>query len=158
MDEKGLQVNNDYTRYNARFNYDYKIRDNINIGVRLRATGPTLTYALEDGFTDDNASNTAGFDMQYAIAGIVPYDPVSGYFGGVMAYNEDPQAYNPYTLYVNNLNRQDRQEANTNFYMDWSPIQGLTARIGLRTELLQSVPLDCHYAQPVVQFPDQLIR
>ncbi len=129
MDEKGLQVNNDYKRYNARFNYDYKIRDNINVGVRFTGNWSNLTYALEDGFTDDNSNNTAGFDMQYAIAGIVPYDPVSGYFGGVMAYNEDPQAYNPYTLYVNNLNRQDRQEANTNFYLDWSPIPGLTARI-----------------------------
>lgn len=129
MDEKGLQVNNDYKRYNARFNYDYKIRDNINVGVRFTGNWSNLTYALEDGFTDDNPTNTAGFDMQAAIAGIVPYDPVSGYFGGVMAYNEDPQAYNPYTLYVNNLNRQDRQEANTNFYLDWSPIPGLTARI-----------------------------
>jgi TonB-dependent starch-binding outer membrane protein SusC len=129
MDEKGLQVNNDYTRYNARFNYDYKIRKNINTGVRFTGNWSNFTYALEDGFTDDNATNTAGFDMQYAIAGITPYDPVTGYFGGVMAYNEDPQAYNPYTLYVNNLNRQDRQEANTNFYIDWTPIPGLTARL-----------------------------
>ncbi len=129
MDEKGLQVNNDYTRYNARFNYDYKIRKNINVGVRFTGNWSNFTYALEDGFTDDDPGNTAGFDMQYAIAGIVPYDPVSGNYGGVMAYNEDPQAYNPYTLYVNNLNRQDRQEANTNFYIDWSPIEGLTARL-----------------------------
>ncbi|TDB65385.1 TonB-dependent receptor [Arundinibacter roseus] len=129
MDEKGLQVNNDFTRYNARFNYDYKIRNNINVGIRFNGNWSKFTYALEDGFTDDNATNTAGFDMQYAIAGIVPYDPVSGNYGGVMAYNEDPQAYNPYTLYVNNLNRQNRQEANTNIYIDWSPIKGLTARL-----------------------------
>jgi TonB-linked SusC/RagA family outer membrane protein len=129
MDEKGLQVNNDFTRYNARFNYDYKIRKNINTGVRFTGNWSNFTYALEDGFTDDNPTNTAGFDMQAAISGITPYDPVSGKFGGVMAYNEDPQAYNPYTLYINNLNRQNRQEANTNFYIDWSPIKGLTARL-----------------------------
>lgn len=129
MDEKGLQINNDFSRYNARFNYDYKIRDNINVGVKFSGDWSKFTYALEDGFTDDNATNTAGMDMQYAIAGILPFDPVTGYFGGVMAYNEDVQAYNPYTLYINNLNRNNRQEINPNLFLDWSPIEGLTARI-----------------------------
>jgi TonB-linked SusC/RagA family outer membrane protein len=129
MDERGLQVKNDFKRYNARFNYDYKIRKNINTGVKFQGNWSKLTYALEDGFTDDNASNTAGFDLQYAIPGILPYDPVTGNYGGVMAYNEDPQAYNPYTVYVNNLNNQNRQEANTNLYLDWTPIAGLTARV-----------------------------
>ncbi|MCF2494139.1 SusC/RagA family TonB-linked outer membrane protein [Dyadobacter chenhuakuii] len=129
MNEKGLQVNNDFKRYNARFNYDYKIRKNINTGVKFNGNWSNMTYALEDGFTDDDAANTAGFDMQYAIPGILPYDPTTGYFGGVMAYNEDPQAYNPYTLYVNQLNKQNRQEANVNMYVDWTPIKGLTARI-----------------------------
>lgn len=129
MDQKGLQINNDYNRYNVRFNYDYKIRDNINVGARFGGNWSNWVYALEDGFTDDNASNTAGFDMQYAISGITPYDPVTGYFGGVMAYNEDPQAYNPYTLYINSLNRQNRQEVNPSGYIDWSPVKGLVARV-----------------------------
>ena len=128
MDEKGLQINNDYSRYNARFNYDYKVRDNMNVGVKFNGNWSNWTYALEDGFTDDT-ENTAGFDMQYAIAGITPYDPVSGMYGGVMAYGEDPQAYNPYTLYINNLNRENRQEVNPYVYFDWSPIKGLTARV-----------------------------
>ncbi|HBL76507.1 MAG: SusC/RagA family TonB-linked outer membrane protein [Bacteroidetes bacterium GWF2_42_66] len=129
LDEKGLQINNDYSRYNARFNYDYKVRSNMNVGVKFAGNWSKYTYALEDGFTDDASTNTAGFDMQYAIAGITPYDPVTGYFGGVMAYNEDPQAYNPYTLYINNLNYQNRQEANASAYWDWTPVKGLTARI-----------------------------
>ena len=129
QDQKGLQINNDYKQYNARFNYDYKLRKNMNVGVKFFGNWSKFTYALEDGFTDDNASNTAGFDMQYAIAGITPYDPVTNKFGGVMAYNEDPQAYNPYTLYVNSLNHQDRQEANGNIFLDWSPIKGLTGRV-----------------------------
>jgi TonB-dependent starch-binding outer membrane protein SusC len=134
MDEKGLQINNDYTRYNARFNYDYKIRDNINVGAKFDGNWSKFVYALEDGFTDDSPTNTGGFDMQYAISGITPYDPVTGYFGGVMAYNEDPQAYNPYTVYVNNLNRRTRQEVNSSAYIDWTPFKGLTARVdyGLR--------------------------
>lgn len=128
MDEKGLQINNDYSRYNARFNYDYKVRDNMNVGVKFSGNWSNWTYALEDGFTDDTG-NTAGFDMQYAIAGILPYDPVSGNYGGVMAYGEDPQAYNPYTLYVNSLTRENRQEVNPYIYFDWTPVRGLTARI-----------------------------
>jgi TonB-linked SusC/RagA family outer membrane protein len=129
MDEKGIQINNDYSRYNARFNYDYKVRDNMNVGVRFGGNWSKFVYALEDGFTDDAPTNTAGFDMQYAIAGITPYDPVSGHFGGVMAYGEDPQAYNPYTLYVNNLTRRNRQEVNPSIYFDWTPVKGLTARV-----------------------------
>ncbi len=129
MDQKGIQINNDFQRYNARFNFDYKLKKNVNTGVRFFGNWSKFVYALEDGFTDDDATNTAGFDMQYAVAGITPYDPVSGYYGGVMAYNEDPQAYNPYTVYQNTLNRQNRQEANTTAYIDWTPIKGLTARM-----------------------------
>lgn len=128
-DEKGLQINNDYKQYNARFNFDYKVKDNMNTGFRFSGNWSDFTFALEEGFTDPAPTNTAGFDMQYAIAGILPYDPKSGYYGGVMAYGEDPQAYNPYTLYVNNLIRQKRQEAQVNAYYDWTPVKGLTATV-----------------------------
>lgn len=128
-DEKGLQINNGYKQYNARFNFDYKVKSNMNIGVRFNGNWSNYTYALAEGFTDPDPTNTAGTDMQYAIAGILPYDPKTGYFGGVMAYGEDPQAYNPYTLYINNLNKTTRQEANTSMYYDWTPVKGLTARV-----------------------------
>lgn len=126
QDEKGLQINNDFKQYNARFNYDHKLRKNINTGVRFYGNWSNFLYALDDGFTDDDGGN---FDLQYAIAGITPYDPVSGYYGGVMAYNEDAQAYNPYTVYINNLTHRNRQEANGSMYIDWSPIPGLTGRV-----------------------------
>ncbi len=48
-----------------------------NAGVKFNGNWSKMVYALEDGFTDDNSTNTAGFDMQYAIAGITPYDPVA---------------------------------------------------------------------------------
>ncbi|MBE7173602.1 MAG: TonB-dependent receptor [Williamsia sp.] len=127
--EKGLQINNDYIQYNARFSYDYKLRSNMNAGVKFNGNWSKNTYALLEGFTDPTSTNTAGYDMQYAIAGITPYDPATGLFGGVMAYNEDPQAYNPYTVYTNNLNRQNRQEANGIAYLDWTPVKGLTGRV-----------------------------
>jgi TonB-linked SusC/RagA family outer membrane protein len=128
-DEKGLQINNDYKQYNARFNFDSKIKNNMNVGFRFNGNWSTFQYGLSEGFNDPDASNTAGNDMQYAIAGILPYDPTTGYFGGVMAYGEDPQAYNPYTLYINSPSRNNRQEINTQMNYDWTPIKGLTARV-----------------------------
>jgi TonB-linked SusC/RagA family outer membrane protein len=129
-DQEGLQINNDYTRYNARFNFDYKLKPNLNVGVRFSGNWTNRTYFMSGGFTDtDNQGNTGGYDLQYAPAGITPYDPATGYYGGVMAYGEDAQAWNPYTYMVNNLNHQNRQEALTNMYLDWTPIKGLTARI-----------------------------
>jgi TonB-linked SusC/RagA family outer membrane protein len=128
-DEQGLQINNDYKQYNARFNFDYKLRSNMNTGFKFNGNSSKFIYALEEGFTDPTPTNTAGFDMQYAIAGLTPYDPKTGYFGGVMAYGEDPQAYNPYTVYQNSLTRENRQEAYTTAYFDWTPVRGLTATI-----------------------------
>lgn len=129
MDEEGLQINNDFKRYNARMNYDYKLLHNMNIGVRVDANTSTMVYSLKDGFTDDTSTNTAGFDMQYAIAGIYPYDAETGRWGGVMAYGEDLQAYHPLSRMTNQLTNVDRQEANGNIYLDWNPIKGLTGRV-----------------------------
>lgn len=128
-DEQGLQINNIYKQYNARFNFDYKLKDNINTGIRFNGNWSNFVYSLADGFTDADPNNTAGTDMQYAIAGITPYDPITGYYGGVMSYGEDPQAYNPYTTFQNTLTRQNRQELQTSMYIDWTPVKGLTARL-----------------------------
>jgi TonB-linked SusC/RagA family outer membrane protein len=130
QDQEGLQVNNDYSRYNARFNFDYKLLNSLSVGVRFSGNWTKRTYYMSGGYTDtDNQANTGGYDLHYAIAGITPYDPVSGYYGGVMAYGEDAQAYNPYTFMVNNLNNQNRQEALGNMYLDWKPVKGLTAHL-----------------------------
>lgn len=128
-DELGLQINNTYSQYNARFSYDYKVIDNMNIGVKFYGDWWKTKYFNPQGFTDKSSTNTAGFDLQYAIAGITPYDPATGQYGGVMAANEDAQAYNPYTYYINNLHYQNRQDLNTSAYWDWTPIKGLTARV-----------------------------
>jgi TonB-linked SusC/RagA family outer membrane protein len=129
MNQKGLQINNDYSIYNTRFNYDYKMGRNMNIGAKFSGNWSKYVYAMADGFTDNDPNNTGGMDLQYAISGLTPYDPVTGYFGGVMAYNEDPQAFSPYSSFTNSLTRRSRQEANPSLYWDWSPVKGLTARI-----------------------------
>ena len=129
MDQKGLQIKNDFSRYNARFNYDYKVKDNINVGIKFAGNWSKFSFYYPEGFTDPASTNTAGYDMEYVPAGITPFDPSTGLFGGVMAYSEDPQANNPYVNYINNSNYQNRQEANTSIYGDWKPIKGLTARV-----------------------------
>lgn len=124
MKQKGLQINNDYDRYNARFNFDYKVMKNVNTGFRFDGNWSNFQYALDNGFTSDS-----NLDMQSAIAGIYPYDPVLDVYGGVMAYGEDPQAFNPLSFFTNQLKKKDRQELNASFYLDWEPVKGLVARV-----------------------------
>jgi TonB-linked SusC/RagA family outer membrane protein len=129
MNQKGLQINNDYSINSIRFNYDYKMGQKMNIGAKFSGNWSKYSYALPDGFTDNYGNAFTAFSLQYAISGITPYDPVTGYFGGVMAYNEDPTAMSPYNEFTNNLTYRNRQEANPSLYWDWTPIKGLTARI-----------------------------
>ncbi|RIH63630.1 SusC/RagA family TonB-linked outer membrane protein [Mariniphaga sediminis] len=125
MDEKGLQISNDYTRYNVRINYDAKIRSNMNVGAKFAGNWSKYQYNYSEGFT---ANSSGSLDLYAAVAGILPYDPATGYYGGVMAYNENVQAYNPYVDFKNRVNYQNRQEANGSLYWDWSPVSGLKAR------------------------------
>src|SRR5258707_13662966 len=91
--ENGLQINNDYKQYNARFNFDYKLKSNMNTGVKFNGNWSNFTYALEEGFTDPASTNTAGLDMQYAVASITPYDPTSGMDAGGMGYGHNTDDY-----------------------------------------------------------------
>jgi TonB-linked SusC/RagA family outer membrane protein len=127
MDEKGIQIKNDFTRYNALFSYDAKIKKNISAGVRFAGNWSNYTFNYEEGFT---ANGTSGLDIFTAPAGITPYDPITGYYGGAMAYGESTQATNIYVDYVNrNQNNLERQEANANVYFEYNPIPGLKGRI-----------------------------
>lgn len=147
MDEKGLQINNDFTRYNVRVNYDYKLPHNLNIGVRLDGNSAKMVYSLDNGFT---GGGTAGMDLQYAVAGIYPYDPVTGRWGGAMAYGENISANNPLVEMTNNLTEKSDQGANGNIYMDWNPIKGLTARVDYSfsyyNNFQKSAPMPTGYA------------
>lgn len=127
MDEKGLQINNDYSRYNARFNYDYKLRDNMNIGLKFGGNWSKWLYSESEGFTFFDGAGAYG--IVASIAGITPYDPATGLYGGIMAYNENNNAYNPYSVYQLQQHHQNRQEVNPSAYLDWSPVKGLTARV-----------------------------
>lgn len=130
MDKEGVQMNNDYTRYNARFNYDYNLFKNVKVGVRFDGNWSDYTYSgYADGITDNNTSNSGGGDMQYAIAGVTPYDPVTGRYGGAMAYGEDIQAYNPYAYFSSQIPKTTTQQMNASMYADWTVFKGFTAHI-----------------------------
>jgi len=126
MDENGLQIKNDYSRYTARFNYDYKVKDNITLGVRFSGNWTKYRYYRDDGFTSGEGENN---NLWRAIAGITPYDPVTGYYGGYMARNEGQQVYNPYVEMINMQNHQNRQEIMPMMFLDWNLVKGLTAHV-----------------------------
>ncbi|WP_055096959.1 SusC/RagA family TonB-linked outer membrane protein [Gabonia massiliensis] len=125
MDEDGLLMNNDYTQYNARMSYDMKIFPNLTIGTKFSGNWSKMQYAN----TNDFQGTINAASMKFAVAGITPYDPVTGYYGGAMAYGEDSQVFNPYSAYTNQLSQKDRQEANGNISLSWDIIKGLNARV-----------------------------
>lgn len=127
LDEKGIQIENDFKRYNAAFNFDLKVTNTINTGVKFSGNWSKYHYNYEEGMT---ANSPNGLDIFTAPAGILPFDPVTGYYGGAMAYNESSQSTNPYADYlVRNRNTMNQKEAYLNGYLDWKPFQGFTAHV-----------------------------
>ncbi len=127
LDETGIQIENDFKRYNATFNFDTKIIESISSGVKFSGNWSDLKYNYSEGMT---ANSTSGLDLFSAPAGILPFDPVTGYYGGAMAYNESSQATNVYADYmVRNRNNMNQKQAYLNGYLDWKPVKGLVAHI-----------------------------
>ncbi len=122
MDQKGLQLNNDYDRYNMRFNMDYKIRDNISVGVRTDGQWTQTNYPRGAGL--ENAG------LRYAVSGILNKHPETGQYGGAMALGENSAAGNMLAEYELYNNERTRQEYNANIYADWEIIKGLKFNIG----------------------------
>lgn len=128
MNQKGLQINNNYNRYNVRVNFDYKVLKNVTTGLKLDGNWSKYQYNQSNGFTGEN------LNFAQAVAGILPYDALTDTYGSVMAYGESTEAYNPYASYMMDKKKQDRQEINATMFVSWEPIKGLTARLdyGLR--------------------------
>ena len=124
IDQTGIQISNDNKRYNMRTNADWKITPRVKVGVRMDGSWSVLNYALDEGFTGDQS-----VDVQYAISGILPQHPVTGQWGGAMAYGEDVYAQNSLSRYLTNHNNRERQEYNGNLFGEWTPLEGLVTRI-----------------------------
>lgn len=125
MDENGMVMNNDYTQYNARLNYEVKILKNLSVGARFSGNWSKMQYGSDNQYS----SIIDARQMRYAIAGMTPYDPSTGHYGGVMAYGENTQAFNPYSMYNNQLTHKNRQEANGGMFLDWKIVKGLNAHV-----------------------------
>lgn len=123
MAQKGMQINNDYKRFNARINFDYNILKQLKLGVRVDGSWSNYSYCQSNGFNgEDNRIGTA-------VAGIYPYDEVRGLYGGPMAYGELAEAFNPLCLYENSVKKENRQEFLGTAYLEWNVFKGFTARI-----------------------------
>ncbi|MCQ2184651.1 MAG: TonB-dependent receptor [Bacteroidales bacterium] len=112
--ENGQFINNNHDRYNLRFNYDYKIRKSLDIGVRFDGNW-TKTQSAQTG------------NLWTAISGIYPYDASSGRYGGAMAYGESVDGINnPLAMLNSTITKKNRQEANVSAFINWRPVKGLT--------------------------------
>ena len=126
LDEKGIQIRNDFKRYNTALNFETGIGNTITSGLRISGNWSQYKYNYEDGMT---ANGPSGLDLFSTTAGVLPYDPVTGYYGGQMAYNESPQTNNMYADYmVRNLNQMNQKQALMNGFLDWRPFKGFLAR------------------------------
>lgn len=123
MNQKGLQINNDYDRFNARMNFDYYILKQLKMGMRMDGSWTNYSYCQSNGFNGED--NRIG----EAVAGIYPYDPETGRYGGPMAYGEFASAFNPLCVYNNSVKRENRQEFNGQAYLEWNVFKGFTARL-----------------------------
>lgn len=123
MKQKGLQINNDYDRFNARVNFDYNIFKNLKLGVKVDGSWSNYSYCQSNGFNgEDNRIATA-------VAGIYPYDSERGLYGGPMAYGELAEAFNPLCLYENSVKKQNRQEVLGTAFLNWNIFKGFNAQI-----------------------------
>ncbi len=123
MKQKGLQINNDYDRYNIRMNFDYLILKQLKTGMRMDGSWSKYSYCQSNGFNGED--NRIG----NAVSGIYPYDPATGHYGGPMAYGELPEAFNPLCVYNNSVKREKRQELNGTAFLEWNAFKGFTARV-----------------------------
>ena len=48
MDKEGVQMKNDFKRYNTRFNYDYNMFNNVKVGARLVKASRTTIPAIPE--------------------------------------------------------------------------------------------------------------
>lgn len=121
MDQEGLLINNDYKRYNYRLNVDYKIRNNVKIGIKT-----------DGSWSDRQVPRSAGLEnagLKYVISGILNKHPETGEYGGAMAYGESSAAGNVLAEYEAYRTNTSRKEFNGNAYLEWEPLKDLKLNV-----------------------------
>lgn len=121
MDQEGLQIHNDYSRYNMRLNLDYKIRDNVKVGIKTDGTWSERQTPRGAGL------ETAG--LKYVISGVLNRHPETGEYGGAMAYGETSSAGNAIAEYEAYRTNTSRKEFNGSAYLEWEPLKDLKLNV-----------------------------
>ncbi len=122
MDQEGIHITNDFTRYNARFNYDYLVRKNIKVGAKFDGSWTKWTYGPDDGWFTNSASG----GLVSAIAGVYPYDAETKRYGGTMMYGETNNIFQPIRSYERDrIVKRDRQDMFGMVNIEWEPLKGL---------------------------------
>ena len=107
MDQEGLQIHNDYSRYNMRLNVDYKVRDNVKIGIRTDGSWSERQTPRGAGL------ETAG--LKYVISGILNKHPETGEYGGDLKLNVSYalRYYNQFSKSIQNVVNQMNFQTNS---------------------------------------------
>ncbi len=121
MDQTGTVINNNYKRYNFRTNLDYKINNNITVGTTIDGQWSEMDYGMSDGIGGSGIRNTN--------PGVTPIDPLTGLYGGAMAYGENKQDANLLAEYSSSHNEKNKIGMNGNVFGIWNPFKGFSARV-----------------------------
>ncbi len=123
LDQEGLMINNDFNRYSFRANLDQKISKFIKVGLNVTGQWSEQLYPLDEGLLTYGTTST--WDLVRAVAGILPKHPVTGEYGGAMAYGEDILANNLLARYDVANNKLSRKDFNGFGFFEWSPVEFL---------------------------------
>jgi len=127
FNQDGVLKNTSYTRVSARVNVDQKINDYVKAGVTMFGQRGNSNYQVYDG----------NILQSNVLLGILTYDPT------VPVYNEDGtfgrppggKGDNPLANLVSRTNDQLSDKYNGNFFLEFEPIKGLTARFNGGAEI-----------------------
>ena len=126
LNQEGLMINNDFKRYSFRSNVEQQISKYIKVGLNAAGQWSDDSYPYEDGLL--TYGNAASWDLIKSPAGILPKHPVTGEYGGAMAYGEDGLANNPLAKYEAFHNERERKDFNGLAYLEWKPLGFLQFR------------------------------
>ena len=121
MDQEGLQIHNNYNRYNYRLNVDYQIRDNVKIGIKT-----------DGSWSERQVPRSAGVEnagLKYLVSGVLNKHPETGEYGGAMAYGENTSAGNALSEYEAYRTNTSRKEFNGSAYLEWEPLKDLKLNV-----------------------------
>jgi TonB-linked SusC/RagA family outer membrane protein len=122
-DQRGILIDNNFTRASARLNLDQKVTDKLKLGMGLNVVRSEL----------DRVSNDNAFATPLQLIALAPTQP---------AYLDDGTA-NPSTIYYNGLTERDNSTNTTtvfrtlgNINASYQIVDGLTARVEYGLDIL----------------------